>query len=246
MDTSIQYRCTALLLFLLLFCLCSSAQDEKFASDRPGLSDAPDLIARGKWQIATGFDWSQYNHYRVWQLSTNTLKYGISRRLEARMDFGMQYDKTKKIFGTVGPSLGIKGLLLKGRKIIPKAVVIIEYYPPPFSEKQYASGMAAEFCFANNWGHNSIYYNAGYDWIDITMKGISNFLLGYQRQFNRTFAAFTEFYIFNPPRSATNYVADLGMTCQFSKKLQLDLTIGLDLSRPKGNSFSQGGFTYNF
>ena len=40
-----------LLLLLLFLSFASFAQDENFASDRPGLSDAPYLIAKNTWQI---------------------------------------------------------------------------------------------------------------------------------------------------------------------------------------------------
>ncbi len=234
-------------LFLLIWSVQGFAQNENFASDRPGLSDAPDLIGKNQWQIASGFDLSQYNHYQLWQLSTNTLKFRISKHLEARMDFGIQYDRDKHIYGTVGPSFGIKGLLLPAKGIIPKTAVIVEFYPPPFSSQQQAAGVALELCFANNWGSNSFYYNFGYDRIDFSSKGTSSILLGYQYQFNTKFAAFTEFYGFFPSQSSTNnYVTDVGITYQLNKKLQLDLTAGRDLSRPSGNSFSQGGITYNF
>lgn len=234
------------LIFLFQCHLSCFSQDERFASDRPGLSDAPDLIVPGNWQIETGFDFSEYNHYQIWQLSTNTLKYGISKRLEARLDFGIQYNKSQKVYGTVGPSFGIKGLLLDGSRIIPKTAIIIEYYPPPFSVRQQASGLGLELCFSNNLKNNTIYYNVGYDWIDFSSRGTLNILLGYQRQFSKKFAAFSEFYVFVPSESFINYVTDIGTTYQLLKRLQLDLTIGLDLSKPNGNSFTQGGITYNF
>lgn len=99
--------------FFVLIIMFSSilkafAQDTDFASDRPGLSDDPALIKKNTWQIATGFDVSNYNHYQVWLPSTSTLKYAISNRLEARMDFGLQYDNIQKIFGAVAPSFGLK------------------------------------------------------------------------------------------------------------------------------------------
>jgi len=64
------------LLFLALsLSVALFAQNEDFASDRPGLSDSPDLIRKNSWQIATGFDISKYNHYGLYQLSASTLKF---------------------------------------------------------------------------------------------------------------------------------------------------------------------------
>ena len=126
-----------LILLVLFFVFVKiNAQNEDFASDRPGLSDSPDLIAVKSWQISTGFDISKYNHYGVIQPSTNTLKYGISKRFEARMDFNLQYDDILKVFGTSSPSFGLKTLLINQGKAIPKIAFIIEYYPPPFASIQ--------------------------------------------------------------------------------------------------------------
>ena len=87
------------------------AQLPDFPADRPGLSDAPDLIDKHTWQIATGFDISKYNHYGVYQLSQNTLKYGINNFLEARLDFAYQYNPQNSISGVAPPSIGLKTLL---------------------------------------------------------------------------------------------------------------------------------------
>lgn len=226
----------------------SFAQDGNFASDRPGLSDAPDLINKRTCQLATGFDISDYNHYGVYQLSTNTLKYGICNRLEARLDFAFQYDHNQKKFGVTSPSLGLKVLLFNQKKVLPKAAFIVEYYPPAFTGIQPTHGLAAELCFNNNIKkRNALYYNAGVNWQDVTTKiPTVNALLGYQRSFTDKFNAFIEFYFFKKPTIQMNYVVDLGITYQFTKKLQADFAFGLDLVHPNGNLYFDGGITYNF
>ncbi|AWG26128.1 transporter [Flavobacterium kingsejongi] len=236
-----------ILLFYLLGGTVLFAQDEDFATDRPGLSDTPDLVVKDTWQIATGFDISKYNHYGIYQLSENTLKYGINSFLEARMDFGLQYDPERKTYGIYGPSFGAKALLLHQKKALPKTAFIIEYYPPIFKATQRTSGLAAEFCFSYDLSDaSSLYYNIGTNWQDIAKKPIVNNLLGYSYTFNPKLGAFVEFYLYQQPHMELNYVSDIGITYQLEKKLQLDLSAGRDIVKPQGNYFCSGGITCNF
>ena len=235
---------------LLLFSLLSItlyAQTESFASDRPGLSDAPDLIAIKSWQINTGFDISKYNHSGLYQLSENTLKYGICERFEARLDFGLQYDPSTKVYGASGPSIGMKALLTKQNKFMPKTAFIIEYYPPPFSTIQQSSGLATEFCFSHNFkSGSSIYYNIGANWQAISGNPTLNSLIGFSYAVNRKLNSFIELYLYKTPQVQLNYVSDIGITYQLNKKLQLDFSAGLDIVQPQGNYNLSGGISYNF
>lgn len=224
-----------------------SAQSEVFASDRPGLSDAPDLITANTWQIATGFDISKYNHSGNYQLSENTLKYGISKRIEARFDFGLQYNPDSKKYGASGPGIGIKYLLCNQFRMLPKTALIIEYYPPLFSPSPKSSGMAAEFCFSHSFKNGTIlYYNAGANWLDITQKATLNSLIGFSFPANKVLNTFAELYLYKTPALKMNYVSDAGITCQVSKRLQVDLSAGIDLVHAKGDFNYSGGITYNF
>ena len=236
------------LLFLSsLFSITVYAQTESFASDRPGLSDAPDLITKKSWQIATGFDISKYNHSGNYQLSENTLKYGISKYFEARLDFGLQYNPSTKIYGASGPSVGMKALLFNQHKAIPKTAFIIEYYPPPFSATQQSSGLATEFCFSHTFKNgNSLYYNAGANWQDISQKATLNSLIGFSYAANAKLNSFIEFYLYKAPLMQMNYVSDIGITYQLTKKLQLDFSAGLNIVQPQGNFYYSGGISYNF
>jgi len=236
---------------VLFLAFCSSvalyAQNEDFASDRPGLSDAPDLIRKNSWQIATGFDISKYNHYGLYQLSASTLKYGISDRLEARMDFGLQYDEVLHLFGTNSPAFGLKALVFDQKKFYPKTAFILEYYPPPFASTQQPSGLGAEICFSHELTNgNSIYYNMGANWQDLKLRPVINYLVGYSFEFNDVWSSFVELYLYKKPGVVLNAVTDIGFTYQLNQKTQLDLSGGIDLIRPKGNFYFEGGLSYNF
>lgn len=238
-------------LHLVFFCLLITfnlyAQDVTFASDRPGLSDAADLITNKTWQIATGFDISKFSHSGNYQLSENTLKYGISKRFEARLDFGLQYNPSTKIYGASGPSLGMKTLLFNQHKAIPKTAFIIEYYPPPFSATQQSSGLATEFCFSHTFKNgNGLYYNGGANWQEVSQKATLNSLIGFSYAANSKLNSFIEFYLYKAPLMQMNYVFDAGITYQLNKKLQLDFSAGLDVAQPQGDFYYSGGISYNF
>ncbi|MBC7935061.1 MAG: hypothetical protein H7Y86_06850 [Rhizobacter sp.] len=237
-------RCLFLFLFLSSVVF---AQTANFASDRPGLSNVPDLIEKKSWQIATGFDISKYNHSGNYQPSENTLKYGISKRFEARLDFGMQYNHSAKIYGASGPSFGMKALLFNQHKAFPKTALIIEYYPPPFSTTQQFSGLATEFCFSHTFKNgNNLYYNGGANWQDIYQTAILNSLIGFSCVANAKLNSFIEFYLYKAPLMQINYVSDIGITYQLNKQLQIDFSAGLNVVQPQGNYYYSGGFTYNF
>jgi hypothetical protein len=232
---------------MLVVCMQAHGQNENFASDRPGLSDAPDLIKRGSWQIESGVDLSDYNHYQVWQLSTNTLRYAISKRLEARMDFGIQYDRQQKVYGAASPGFGLKTLVTDQLKWLPKTAFIIEFYPPSFSSAQQPAGLAMELCFSHNLNSgNAVYYNVGYSWISLQATGTFNALLGYTYAVTKQLNVFAETYVYKRENIRLNIVSDIGATFQLNRKLQFDLAFGLDLVRPRGNQYIDGGISYNF
>lgn len=232
------------LFFIQTFCF---AQLPDFPADRPGLSDAPDLIDKRTWQIATGFDISKYNHYGVYQLSQNTLKYGIHERLEARLDFSYQYDPQKKTYGVSPPALGLKTLLLKQKYYTPKTSFIIEYYPPPFGDTQSATGWSMELCFTHNFKNgNNFYYNAGLNWFDVTTSPAINGLFGFNWQVKDPLNIFTEFYFYKKPSNNTVFVSDIGVTYLLNKRTLIDFATGLNLTNTNGNFYFDGGLTYNF
>ncbi len=234
--------CLGILLTHVLF-----SQDKKFASDRPGISDAPDLIDKNGWQIATGFDISKYNHYGIYQLSQSTLKYGISSRFEARLDIALQYDHIKNIYGAVPPSIGLKTLLFNQKKLIPKTALIVEYYPAAFGTVQKSSGLGIELCLSNDFKNgSSFYYNFGSNWIDIKAGATLNLLVGFSYAVSKKTALFVELYLYQNPGADINYVTDIGITQLLNKRLQLDFACGLDLVHPDGNYYFDGGITYNF
>lgn len=234
-----------LVITAILYTAVVFAQDENFTSDRPGLSDAPDLITKKTWQLATGSDISTYNHYGIYQLSQNTLKFGISNYFEARMDLSLQYDPEMKTYSVQLPSVGLKTLLLKQHKAVPKTALIAEYYPPPLSGSQ-GSGFAMELCFSNGFKNgNSLYYNIGANWQQLSQPPSFNFLLGYSYSWNKKFSTFMELYLYDGSLQTVNYVADIGITYQINKRLQIDLAAGRDLVHPKGNYYLDGGLSFN-
>lgn len=224
-----------------------AAQNEPFASDRPGLSDSPDLIHKKNWQLSTGFDISKYNHYGIYQFSQNTLKYGVGQRLEARMDFSLQYDQREKKISAPPPSIGMKALLLKQRRFLPKVALIAEYYPPGWREGWPLSGAAVELCFSHGFkNNNSVYYNAGLDWTGLHEQPVFNSLVGFSYAVSPRLAAFTEIYTYKQPVVKLSWVTDIGATYLLTTRLQADFACGLNLTRPDGDYYFDGGITYNF
>lgn len=234
-------------ILVLLFSYGAFCQNEEFASDRPGLSDAPDLIQKKTFQLETGFDISRYNRYGLYQLSTNTLRYAINKRLEARMDFGIQYDPEQRIYGASAPALGIKTLLWNQKKALPKTALVLEWFPPPFGSPQGATGAGAELCLNHDLKNDdNIYYNAGLIWQDLNQAPIINGLIGYNHEFNKVWQGFIEFYYYDTRNKPFNMVTDIGITAQVNNRLQVDFAFGLDLKKPKGNLYFDGGISYNF
>ena len=58
--------------------------------------------------------------------------------------------------------------------------------------------------------------------------------------------SFVELYLYKKPGVVLNYVSDIGFTYQLNKKTQMDLSGGIDLVKPKGNFYFEGGLSYNF
>lgn len=231
----------------LSFSLCCYAQDTDFSADRPGLSDAPDIISKGSWQIETGIDLSKYNHFGQWQIPEATLRYGINKFLEPRLDFGGQFDPSHKAYSVNPFALGIKTSITDQKKWIPQVSYIVEIYQPHFNNIKGPIGLGMEFCLNNNLKNNDkIYYNAGLDWNDVKMAAIINALLGYNHEINNIWQVFGEIYFYSSKAKPYNFVTDAGTTCQVSKSLQLDFSFGIDIIKPQGNLYSEIGFSYNF
>ncbi|MFZ6023843.1 MAG: hypothetical protein ACOYVG_05230 [Bacteroidota bacterium] len=184
-------------LFLIPY-IAAYCQNEEFTADRPGLSDAPDLISKRTFQLESGFDISKYNRYGVYQLSTNTLRYALNNRFEARLDFGIQYDPEQKVYGASAPALGLKTLLQNQKNILPKTALIVEWFPPSFSNPQAATGLGTELCLNHDLKNDdNIYYNAGLLWQDLKQVPIVNGLIGYNHEFTKVWQGFIELYYYD-------------------------------------------------
>ncbi len=242
----IMKRIILLLLFFIFVTYCFG-QDEDFSADRPGLSDAPDIIPPGSWQIEAGIDLSDYNHYGMFQLPTNILRYGINKHLEARLDFGAQYDPKQKIYGVSPFALGLKILITDQRYLFPQTAYIVEVYPPPLATTQGTTGLGMELCLNHDLKNDdNIYYNVGLNWIDIKSQSVLNALLGYNHELNKYLEIFGELYYYSSKDKPNNYVSDTGITWQMNKNFQWDLSFGVDIIKPKGNFYFEFGFAYIF
>jgi hypothetical protein len=222
------------------------AQDSEFTADRPGLSDAPDIIKKGSWQIETGIDLSKYNHYGLWQIPSNTLRYSINKFLEPRLDFGGQFDPNRKTYGVSPFAIGSKVLITDQKKWIPQIAYIFEIYPPGFDSTQGSIGLGMELCINHDLKNDdNIYYNIGLNWNDMKTAAIVNALLGYNHEINYAWRVFGEIYFYSSKAKPNNFVADTGITWQMRNSLQLDFSVGMDIVKPQGNLYFEFGLSYN-
>lgn len=221
-------------------------QREPLVTDRPDITESSRTVPHHALQIETGFVYDEYADagidYKRFILTSTLLRYGIFRGLELRLNNQYIYtryqlnDQHLHIAGLDNFSTGVKVNITKEKGFIPEMALIAHLVLPTAtaqlrSEKVYSDYiLALSQTISEQW---SIGYNLGWTGTDENEKGsgLYSAALGYSIGRCTLFAELFGEWI-NLSKAATS--VDAGFSWLARESLQLDTSVGMDLTTGKG------------
>ena len=238
-----------LITFFVAYQVYSQADSVALATDRPTQSASAYTIAKGTWQIETGFALSSFNfigpfglgttEWKIQNFSLNTtqVRYGISDKVE--LSFGQTLTRARLLINDevqdgatteLAPTtLGLRFHLAEENGALPQISFLGNYVGAPFASDGIGGGGGVDMRF--NMRHNlndgwSIGYNVGGlgngFFEDFTF--LYTFVVG--KSLNDKLAAFVEAYGYFFNGASNPHSLDYGFTYLLNKDLQLDVFAG--------------------
>jgi len=242
-------------------------------TDRPHIAETPILVAKGTLQWETGFQISHTNTSlsRTKDLTYNTtlVRFGLSRRVEARFEMAYLGTKTIKLAndsmqvntnGFSGLNIASKVFLFDEKGFKPKGTLLYCVSLPYIGSTIYRpenTGGFIKFLFLNEITHHyELEYNVGVVWSGDSKQVAYTYALNNEFMITQKFNAFVEMYgSFTENNGIDNrfngtFINDHrvngGFWYLFNKDLQLDLSGGVGLSAVSPNYFVAVGLSNRF
>lgn len=245
-----------ILLVILIIPLGLYSQD-KIETDRPNETETPTIVPKKYVQVETGFN-KENEKNGDWTLvhPTSLLKYGISKKIELRMDASVvtQYmhlvpDPQEETY--LEPiRLGTKISLSEEKGVLPKTSLLAHIAVPFLSgAKGKISHAAPSFRFAmmNTISKMiSLGYNLGAEWDgeSSTPSWLYTFSPGFE--LGKKWYGYVESYGFITKGDSPDNNLDAGFAYLISDDMQLDLSGGVGLSAHSLRNYVAIGFSFRF
>jgi len=242
-------KLTSLFLLLIFANIAHSQTPKVISSDRPGLSDGPDVVGTAVFQLQSGIDFQDNGASGSdTVVNSNVLRYGLSEKVELRANFSLlsvespgsdqQGIDDVAVGGRVNlidqtdgwvPALGLQTLLL-----LPIEGTFTKSDARPLV-----------LLSANFQAHDSgvITTNAGFSYDGISPKVQYNYTLTYTYSLNPKWAVFIEEYGNIVNDNHLSHV-DTGLAYTFNKNTIFDLGIGTDINSYVDQTFVSLGVSW--
>ncbi len=244
---------------LLVLPVYMSAQSSAppLSTDRPDLTDAPDVVPLHFFQLETGIVLEKdkpesYVAVNSYSFATTLLRYGLAEGIELRLSGAFlreDIQDQKKISSEAGLAdigIGAKFHLFEEDGLVPQAGVITVIDIPIgdkfFTENEIIPGVifAAEHR-VTEWA--SISYNLGARYRN-NRKSFYNYSLALSIQPLKKIGIYAEIFGFIKRTSTPVHAFDLGMTYLVLANLQLDTSYGVAISDIAADSFFNFGLSW--
>jgi hypothetical protein len=241
---------------------------EQIVADRPGQTDAPQLISKGFIQIETGFQKEfgkvkiEKQQIRNTTCSTLMLKYGISKYFELRLVSEYATDKIKLInsdnsvdtvveyFGLSPVSFGFKMALRDENKMLPEISVLTNLKLPYLGSDNYKTEYAIPQCiflFSHTLNKRfNLSYNMGAEWPDESVRTTGIYAASLGMNLSDNLAVFFEQYGFLKKHTVPDCRLDGGLTYIIKNNMQLDCSGGIGLTEESPKYFISAGLSVRF
>lgn len=249
----------AVLAMLLAACTTAVAADDgSIASDRPGFSDGPLTITRGRTQIELGYTRTETGDLEEQSLGELLLRIGWTEIVELRLEIGswVRVDGPGvDLSGSEDLSLGCKIRLsdpLPAGSRLPQVAVLLATTVPTGSEELGNADAQPSVKLALAWeldAKTSLWSNVGYARLGESGDrfGEISASLSLGRTLTDRLGGFVEAYALNRQEGhGDDQVLNAGVTWALSKDSQLDFRAGTGLDSDGPDFFVGAGAAWRF
>ncbi len=247
-----QFKRIVLFTFLNISFLVSTLAQESekpapLVTDRPDQTESPTVVPKGTIQIETGafFEENEIDNNiteKAMTFNTALLRYGVLDNLELRVGWDFTEIRTE-INGIEQSDIasGLKPLLL-GAKIaiskekgwLPEIGFLGHLYLPFTASSDFrpeTTGADFRFSLAHTLSEkSSLGYNLGAAWGDDSPEIAYVYTLVYGYSITDTFGVYAELYGDFPENTKANHLWDAGVTYLITDTIQLDATVGSEIT----------------
>jgi hypothetical protein len=246
---------------LAIVILCTHVQilyaqnAEKIEPDRPGRSQTPFVVPKGKLQVETGFEWKKEDddQHEI-QHPELVIKYGILKHLEIRTRLLSVTDKFKQTSTTQSGlepiEVGVKALITEAKGIVPHSSFSAQIGLPRAASKNYTANKVFPKLRLNleNELSEKLYleYNVGAEWDGENNNPQWLVSVSPHLEIGEKFQIFAETFTDMQVAEAPEVSVDAGLLYYLTKNFALDLAGGLGVSKKAPKSFVDLGFSFRF
>lgn len=260
MNTSTTRCKTLLLLTAFLFILVTQGYGQeaeelgRISTGRPDQTQGTTVVPKSTLQIETGFlygkNTAQDQEVKTHAYPTVSLRYGLLETLELRVDGAFQdsvireRNSYRKIGGFGPLGVGFRLYLWEGAGILPQAAFTATVALPVSN-----SSMASDYAdtelrlgFTNTINPKlALTYTLGYGWVQEGYE--TKYAFKASGDVSYRIAVYAEVFGTKAEESRAVHQADAGVLYIFRQNMQLDVAVGIALSRAAPDLFITTGFS---
>jgi hypothetical protein len=238
--------------FCLLFTVHSLAQDDKINSDQPDQSTGASIVEQKNMQWESSFYVNRFTGEGTAVISSNIVRYGVSKKLEARLHVEQGYNRDlylqEAAHGNAPLAIGAKYALVPEKKAMP-AISLAGWVQLPvtnFNDEPslwsptvllIAEKKLCDFTFTVNEGIKEAVFE--HEWEFQSTADL-------KYELNETVTVFTEYFGQFANQEDPLHNIDGGVLFSPGKKVQIHLTAGSSIFHQPANYFVTTGFAFMF
>jgi hypothetical protein len=245
------------ILFATFFYFNLQAQDtDRIDTDRPDQTESAVTVPRKYLQAELGFNKENYdfNNYTL-VFPTLLLKYGVSKRMELRLETTLAQEYIQKIpepeitTGLDPFSIGCKIALTEEKGVLPKTSLIVDL-GLPFTSTLYDKEQDLFPSFRFTMQHTltetvGLGYNVGAEWDGYTATPVWIYTFSPNVSIGKRWYAYVEAFGFLSRLQHPQHNVDAGIAYYVSNNLKIDLSAGKGISKhPTYKNYVAIGFSF--
>ena len=232
---------------------CIAQNSPSIQTDRPDQTECPFITPKHFLQFENGFTFERPTHKKEKQASITVLtRFGVTPNFELRLSteyISQQTDHTSSA-GVNPIIIGFKTKIIEENGIIPRTAFIghlsiPQLATPAFKQKHYTPDFRFTMQHTVS-DQQTLSYNLGTEWEAETLEATFIYTLATGYALTKKTAAYLEFYGFIPQTTKPDHRFDGGLTYLVNPNHQLDLSVGLGLSKASPNYFISIGYSLRF
>ncbi|MBL7887165.1 MAG: transporter [Flavobacterium sp.] len=243
---------TKISLFLLFISTTIFSQNqESIQTDRPDQTETATLVAKGMFQVETGFSVQKNDVNSTTQTLPSTLwKYGVNDHFELRLITEFTHEKlfNEKVSGFNPILIGCKIKIADQKGIVPKTSFIGHISLPNVASKEFKSEyFAPEFRFVMQHTLSkkvSLSYNLGAEWDGFSPEPTFIYTVATGYSITEKIGSYIELFGFAPQQQTANHNFDGGFTYLISSNFMVDASAGVGITENAPDHYWALGFSF--